>query len=68
MREMGYGSGYRYAHDEPDHYAGGERYLPEELGETRYYHAGSLGTEAELADRLARQREPREERSASDQG
>ena len=68
MREMGYGSGYRYAHDEPDHYAGGERYLPEELGEKRYYHAGSLGTEAELADRLARRREPREERSDSDQG
>ncbi|MXY71488.1 MAG: replication-associated recombination protein A, partial [Dehalococcoidia bacterium] len=65
MREMGYGSGYRYAHDEPDHYAEGERYLPEELGETRYYHAGSLGAEASLADRLARQQEPGEERSDS---
>ncbi|MYA52329.1 MAG: replication-associated recombination protein A [Dehalococcoidia bacterium] len=69
MREMGYGSGYRYAHDEPDHYAEGERYLPEELGETRYYHAGSVGAEASLAERLARQRDPEEERSdSSDSG
>ena len=28
MRELGYGKGYRYAHDEPDAYAAGERYLP----------------------------------------
>lgn len=65
MREMGYGSGYRYAHDEPEHYAEGERYLPEELGETRYYHAGSLGAEEALAERLARQRRPREDGSDS---
>lgn len=70
MRELGYGSGYRYAHGEPDHYAEGERYLPEELGKTRYYHAGSLGAEASLGERLARQREPGEERSdgSSDSG
>ena len=29
MKEIGYGKGYRYAHDEPDGYAAGERYLPE---------------------------------------
>ena len=34
MKELGYGSGYRYAHDEPEAYAAGERYLPDE-------HAGS---------------------------
>ncbi len=69
MREMGYGEGYRYAHDEAGHYAAGERYLPEELGETRYYHAGSLGAEGSLAERLAKQREPGEERSGdSDSG
>ncbi len=68
MRELGYGSGYRYAHDEPEHYARGERYLPEELGETRYYHPGEMGAEAALAERLARQRQPEEGRSDADQG
>ena len=28
MKELGYGKGYRYAHDEPGAYAAGERYLP----------------------------------------
>ena len=62
MRELGYGAGYRYAHDEPDHYVRGERYLPEEMGEARYYHAGALGAEATLAERLAAQRPPEEDR------
>ncbi len=56
MRAFGYGKGYRYAHDEPGHFARGERYLPEELGETQYYVPGSLGFEAAAADRLARLR------------
>ena len=37
MKERGYGQGYRYAHDEPDAYAAGERYLPDELPDRRYY-------------------------------
>ena len=68
MREMGHGAGYRYAHDEPGHYAAGERYLPEELGGARYYEAGALGAEAALAARLDRQRPAGEERSGTDQG
>lgn len=51
MREFGYGQGYRYAHDEPDHVARGMRYLPKELGETQYYVPGSLGFEAASAER-----------------
>src|SRR5579862_5746190 len=31
LQELGHGQGYRYAHDEPDAYAAGERYLPDEL-------------------------------------
>ncbi len=54
MKEFGYGQGYRYAHDEPDHVARGMRHLPEELGQTQYYVPGSLGFEATLAERLAR--------------
>ena len=35
MKELDYGKAYRYAHDEPDAYAAGEIYFPEELGEPR---------------------------------
>ncbi|GAB4336064.1 MAG: replication-associated recombination protein A [Dehalococcoidia bacterium] len=48
MRAMGYGKGYRYAHDEPDHVARGQRHLPEALGATQYYVPGDLGFEAAL--------------------
>ena len=36
MKNLGYGRDYRYAHDEPDAYAAGERYLPEScrIGDT----------------------------------
>ena len=52
MKSMGYGAGYRYAHSEPEHFARGERYLPEELGVAQYYDPGSLGFEAAAAARL----------------
>ena len=29
MKDLGYGRDYRYAHDEPEAFAAGERYLPE---------------------------------------
>src|SRR5690606_1664783 len=38
MRQLDYGKGYRSAHDEPDAYAAGERYLPDEMPDRRYYH------------------------------
>ncbi len=37
MKELGHGKGYRYAHDEPDAYRAGERYLPDEMPDRRYY-------------------------------
>jgi putative ATPase len=51
MRELGYGDGYRYAHDEPGHVARGMRHLPEELGQPQYYIPGELGFEAQAARR-----------------
>ncbi len=56
MKQFGYGEGYKYAHDEPDHYAKGERYLPEEVGTPQYYVTSRLGFEATIADWLARLR------------
>lgn len=56
MRELEYGKNYRYAHDEPDAYAVGERYFPEEMGERRYYHPVSRGLEIKIAEKLAQLR------------
>jgi putative ATPase len=56
MKEFGYGTGYRYSHDEPGHVARGMRYLPEELGRPQYYVPGELGYEADAATRLRRLR------------
>ena len=56
MKELGYGRQYRYAHDEPDAYAAGERYFPEELGERMYYHPVQRGLEIKIAEKLAQLR------------
>ncbi|MDE2295801.1 MAG: replication-associated recombination protein A [Gammaproteobacteria bacterium] len=52
MKELGYSKGYRYAHDEPDAYAAGERYLPEGLPERRYYVPAPRGLEIKIAEAL----------------
>ena len=53
MAELGYGKGYRYAHDEPDAYAAGERYLPDEMEDVRFYRPRKRGLEGKIAERLA---------------
>jgi putative ATPase len=56
MKELGYGQGYRYAHDEPDAFATGERYLPDEMPDRRYYRPAPRGLELRIAEALARLR------------
>jgi putative ATPase len=56
MKNLGYGRGYRYAHDEPEAFAAGERYLPEEMPDRRYYRPVSRGLELKIAEALARLR------------
>lgn len=56
MKELGYGRGYRYAHDEPDAYVPGERYLPDEMPDRQYYRPVPRGLEARIAEALARLR------------
>jgi putative ATPase len=51
MREVGYGSGYRYAHAEPEG-VGGIECLPDSLRGRRYYRPRGSGEEADLAKRL----------------
>ena len=57
MKDLGYGKGYRYAHDEPDAYAAGERYLPEGLPDRRYYQPAPRGLELRIGEALTRLRE-----------
>ncbi len=53
MKELGYGRAYRYAHDEPDAYAAGETYFPEEMPEKRYYTPVPRGLELKIGEKLA---------------
>lgn len=62
MKELGYGSGYRYAHDEPEAYAAGERYFPDDMPDRRYYHPAPRGLEQRIGEALERLR-TREEKS-----
>ncbi|MCE2978389.1 MAG: replication-associated recombination protein A [Betaproteobacteria bacterium] len=57
MKSLGHGEGYRYAHDEADGYAAGERYLPAGLEERRFYRPVARGLEAGIAEKLDRLRE-----------
>ncbi|MES9959802.1 MAG: replication-associated recombination protein A [Sedimenticola sp.] len=54
MKELGYGKAYRYAHDEPDAYAAGEHYFPEEVEARKYYHPVDRGLEIKIGEKLAR--------------
>ena len=56
MKELGYGKDYRYAHNEPDAFAAGERYLPEGLPERHYYEPVPRGLEIRIGEALARLR------------
>jgi putative ATPase len=56
MKELDYGRGYRYAHDEPEGYAAGECYFPEGLEGRRYYEPVLRGLEVQINDKLARLR------------
>ena len=61
MKELGYGHAYRYAHDEPEAYAAGERYFPDDLPEQNWYNPTPRGLEAKIAEKLAHLRNLDEE-------
>ncbi len=56
MQAEGYGAGYRYAHDHPEHFVSGETYLPNELVGRRFYEPTRQGLEESIRQRLARLR------------
>lgn len=43
MKDLNCGKNYRYAHDEPDAYAAGENYFPEEMPPRQYYYPSWAG-------------------------
>ncbi len=53
MKELGYGHEYRYAHDEPDAYAAGETYLPDDMAEPNWYQPVPRGLEGKIAEKMA---------------
>jgi putative ATPase len=57
MKGLGYGKGYRYAHDEPDAFAAGESYFPDDLPARRYYEPVPRGLEIKIAEALAGRRQ-----------
>jgi putative ATPase len=56
MKEIGYGTGYKYAHDD-QHALVDQVHLPEELAGTTYYEPTNRGYEAVVRDRLTKWRE-----------
>jgi len=70
MKEIGYGKGYRYAHDEPGGYAAGERYFPDDMPDRRYYVPAPRGLEIKIGEALearrVRDRDARDTRGAKD--
>jgi putative ATPase len=54
MKDLGYGKGYRYAHDEPDALAPGQSHFPDGLAPRRYYEPVPRGLELRFRETLAR--------------
>jgi putative ATPase len=57
MNSMEHGKEYRYAHDEPDAFADGESYFPEELKDRQYYFPVDRGLERKIQEKLKYLRE-----------
>jgi len=52
MKDLDYGTQYRYAHDEADAFAAGENYLPEGMAEPGFYRPVPRGLELRIAEKL----------------
>lgn len=52
MKSLDYGKEYRYAHDEPEAYAAGENYFPDELAGRHYYQPVDRGLEIKIKEKL----------------
>jgi putative ATPase len=53
MKEIGYGDGYRYAHDEEGGFAAGETYFPDDMKPQNFYRPVDRGLEEKIKQKLA---------------
>ena len=49
--KLGHGTGYKYAHDYPEHYVK-QQYLPDEIKNAKFYEPTEIGFEKQIKDRL----------------
>ena len=57
MKELGFGREYLYAHDEPEAYAAGENYFPDDMPAVEWYKPTPRGLEARISEKLSHLRE-----------
>jgi putative ATPase len=53
MKNLGYGKGYRYAHDEPDAHSAGQTYLPDGMPPVDWYRPTERGLEKSIREKIA---------------
>jgi putative ATPase len=53
MKDLDYGKGYRYDHDETGAHAAGQQFLPDRLLGEEFYHPVARGLEIQIAEKLA---------------
>ncbi|HYP84080.1 replication-associated recombination protein A [Variovorax sp.] len=61
MKQLDYGKGYRYAHDEAGGFAAGENYLPDGMAPPDFYQPVERGLELRIAEKLRELRRLNEE-------
>jgi putative ATPase len=64
MKELDYGKGYRYAHDEEGGFAAGERYLPDGMADPGFYKPVPRGLEIKIAEKMRQLRDSSAVRAA----
>ena len=52
MENLDYGKNYRYAHNEPDAYAAGVKYFPDEIEPIKFYKPTNRGLEIKIKEKL----------------
>ena len=52
MKELDYGKNYRYAHNEPEGYAAGEKYFPDNLDPIEFYKPSTRGLESKILEKM----------------
>ena len=57
MKELDYGKGYRYPHDEADGFAAGETYLPDGMPAPHFYQPVERGLEIKIAEKMRQLRD-----------